>query len=190
MVSQRHAFGRLALWLLAAASSASAHAGLYRCPSPFGEGSVITNIVNDSAAADRGCEPLQQRRSALDGEPRRTPVEGAASVAARAADAWMTPRAVVTAPARSAVPVALPPPAARAADTLEFKRVDAATQRQRDTDRHRILHAELDAELSAQQSLQAKPVPADGAQRDELRARQQRHAVNIDALKREISRLR
>jgi hypothetical protein len=168
------AFKLLAAALWVAATTLPAQAALYRCPSPFADGLVVTNVVNEVAATERGCEPLQQRRSALDGPAQARPGHNAA----RLSDEWIAPR-------RAAVP--------KAADTGELKadvkRVDTAQQRSRDADRKRILQAELDTELQAQQSLQAKPA-ADGAQRDDQSVRAQRHAANIDALRRELSRVR
>ncbi len=176
--------------------STSAHAALYRCPSPFAEGLVVTNIVNEVAATERGCEPLQQRRSVLDG-----PAPSAASLATHAAgrhvDEWMAapparaPGGLRAAPLRDAKAPAEPVP--RAADTgdlrAEVKRVDTPTQRARDSDRKRILQSELDAELAAQQSLLSRAASGEPAQRQEQLARSQRHAANIDALRRELSRL-
>jgi hypothetical protein len=171
-----------ALWLCC--TTLPAQAALYRCPSPFADGLVVTNIVNDVAASERGCEPLQQRRSALDG-PAQARTGSAANPAARLSDDWIAPRRTVSGHANH-------PAAPKAADTGELradvKRVDTAQQRSRDADRKRILQAELDTELQAHQILQNKPAN-DGAQREEHSQRAQRHAANIDALRRELSRV-
>jgi hypothetical protein len=171
-----------ALWLCC--TTLPAQAALYRCPSPFADGLVVTNIVNDAAASERGCEPLQQRRSALD-MPAQARTGSAANPAARLSDDWIAPRRAGGGPANH-------PTAPKAADTgalrADVKRVDTAQQRSRDADRKRILQAELDTELQAHQSLQNKAAN-DSAQREEHSLRAQRHAANIDALRRELSRV-
>jgi hypothetical protein len=171
-----------ALWLCG--TTLPAQAALYRCPSPFADGLVVTNIVNDVAASERGCEPLQQRRSALDGPAQARP-GSAANPAARLSDDWIAPRRAGSGPANH-------PAAPKAADTgalrADVKRVDTAQQRSRDADRKRILQAELETELQAHQSLQSR-ASNDSAQREEHSQRAQRHAANIEALRRELSRV-
>jgi hypothetical protein len=182
--------------------ASTAHAALYRCPSPFAEGLVVTNIVNELAATERGCEPLQQRRSALDGPlPPTPPAPGSANAAGRHAEDWMAPARTgprtdqQVGPRRgnrqAAKPLAEPVPTAADTGALraEVKRVDTSTQRARDSDRKRILQSELEAELAAQQSLLSRAASSEPAQRQEQQARSQRHAANIDALRRELSRV-
>ena len=172
---------------LVAGLPAAAQAAMYRCPSPYGEGTVVTNGVDESTAAERGCDALQTRRSTLDG-PARSP-----AAAAKAADDWITPRA---APARRVASVR-PTPAdgasvnANASPEPTPRRIDPAVQRERDGDRRSILDEELDREVKARQALsQRTETTADPAQREPLKAQLQRHTANIDALQREISRLR
>ena len=180
---------------LVAGMPAAAQAAMYRCPSPYGEGTVVTNGVDESTAAERGCDALQTRRSTLDG-PARSPAP-----AAKAADDWITPRA---APARRVASVR-PTPAdsasanasananasASASPEPTPRRIDPAVQRERDGDRRSILDEELDREVKARQALsQRTETTADPAQREPLKAQLQRHTANIDALQREISRLR
>lgn len=76
-----------------------------------------------------------------------------------------------------------------------FPRVDAGTQKARDTDRRRILEDELSAEQRALDAASHQLAELDGARRggerlQPLRDRVQLHERNVEALKREISSLR
>jgi hypothetical protein len=160
--------------------AAPTQAAMFRCPSPFGDGTVVTNGLDEAAAAERGCAALQARRSTLDG-----PLKPAAR-AQQAADDWVAPRKTASkpvAPTGAAAPAAAAAPAQR-------ERISAATQRERDSDRRSILEDELQREQAARQSAEQRAAAADAATRDPLRAQVERHASNVDALKREIARLR
>ncbi|MBS0372077.1 MAG: DUF4124 domain-containing protein [Proteobacteria bacterium] len=75
-----------------------------------------------------------------------------------------------------------------------FPRVDAGTQKARDTDRRRILEEELGAEQSAldvaSRQLAEQDSARRGGDRQPLKDKIQLHERNIEALKREISNLR
>jgi hypothetical protein len=159
---------------------AAGHAAMYRCPSPFNDGMVVTNVVNEAAALARQCEPLQTRRTALD------VLDKKAAPAAKMADDWMA------APTKRS-PAAQPVIAMAPNTETKAVRIDAATQRARDTDRRRIIETELASEMAGHVSVQgslSKSISAnDAAQRDHFQQKLQRHATNIDALRRELSRL-
>lgn len=93
-------------------------------------------------------------------------------------------------------------PAAQSASTgaassgsAGFPRVDAGTQKARDTDRRRILEEELGSEQGAldaasRQLAEQDPARRGGDRLQPLKDRIQLHERNIEALKREISNLR
>lgn len=202
------------LVLAGLALAESTQAALMRCPSPHGDGLVITNVLKESDAQDRGCEPLQARRSALDGpasaarEPARQSVSPPPTSARSAfAESWTAPqrrsggkpsaadasrdsdpRLVrelrdMTAAAQSSPP---------AADDATSRRVPTAVQRQRDSDRRSTLERELATESEAFQRArtQSLALAAGSAARTAADATVHRHAANLDALQREIARLR
>jgi hypothetical protein len=164
------------LALALAVAVPAVQAAMFRCPSPFGPGTVVTNGLDATTAAERGCEPLQVRRSTLDG-----PTAGSGQ-AARAADDWMAPRKAPVAVVRTDAAPAGPAPA---------RRIDPIVQRERDADRRSILDDELARELKARDEVSRRAGAAkDPAQREPLATQLQRHAANIEALQREIARLR
>ena len=112
------------------------------------------------------------------------------------ADSWVSPKRLpspaAAAHAGHSAPVNGPitTPATRSTEAVNtVSRVSAAAQRARDTDRRTIIETELHTELSSHRSLSQRPAFADAAQRDDMNQRLQRHAANIEALKRELSRL-
>jgi len=140
----------------------SAHAALYRCPSDRGDGGiVITNLLRESDANDRACEPLQFRRSPLDAAP-------------------TAPRRAST--VRQASRSDAPAPVDR--------RVAPQVQRVRDDDRRTILETELRNEQQAMASAKLQLHTQDAGERQRAEQTASRHAANIDALQRELARLR
>lgn len=87
------------------------------------------------------------------------------------------------------------PAAGGAGSSAGFPRVDASTQKARDTDRRRILEEELGSEQKALDAANRQMAEQDSARRggerlQPLKDRVQLHERNIEALKREISNLR
>ena len=82
-----------------------------------------------------------------------------------------------------------------ASGSVAFPRVDAGTQKARDTDRRRILEEELGSEQAALDAASRQMAELDAARRggerlQPLKDRVRLHERNIEALKREISNLR
>lgn len=101
----------------------------------------------------------------------------------------------------SSVPGAARPAASSASSggaaggSAGFPRVDAGTQKARDTDRRRILEDELNSEQGALEAASRQLAEQDASRRaserlQPLRDRIQLHERNVEALKREISNLR
>ena len=149
-----------------AGSVVPAQAVLYRCPAPFGEGTVITNLVKEADAPSRSCAPLALRASALDAPLRHDgPVRGR-----------------VPAELRSRVE----PPRLSA----NAWRVPSEVQRARDDDRRTILQAELRKEEEDLSAARRRTAVTQGTEeRRDASDTVTRHVENIQALQRELSRL-
>lgn len=161
----RWTFGTLAALLVLVQGAASlaprAQATLYRCPSDRGDGAmVVTNLLRESDAAGRACEPMPTRRSALD---------DVAPPARRSAAPHRAPSVAADTPA----PVA--------------RRIAPQVQQARDDDRRAILETELRREQEAVSRLRAGG--ANGASEADRQALA-RHTADVEALRRELARLR
>jgi hypothetical protein len=214
-----HARGVL-LGLACAVLMQSAHAAMYRCPAPHGEGSVITNLMREADANERDCEPLQARRSSIDAPPRedaartknRAPeaanrkyqAEAAnrknheAEAANRFSDNWVSsapkasPRTSKT-PTRATVAVSSPdlkPVDPGRADPE--RRISREAQRERDTDSRKIIQTELSKSQNMVEELRKQvAVQANGTpEYQRLQASLGRHTVDVDSLKSELARMR
>jgi hypothetical protein len=192
---------RVLLGLACAVLMQSAHAAMYRCPAPHGEGSVITNLMRESDANERDCEPLQARRSSIDvqqrpaaaGQKNRT-----ASTGDRFTDDWVSsaPKAspnTSKTPTRATVAVSSPdlkPVDPGRADPE--RRISREAQRERDTDSRKIIQTELSKsqnmvdELRKQVAVLASGTP----EHQRLQASLGRHTVDVDSLKSELARMR
>ena len=153
----------IAIACLAATVAAPASAALYRCPSEHGDGeSIVTNLVDESEAGARACELLRPRASRLDAAP--------------------APTRTSAPPRRAQAAPAAPAPTRRIANEV---------QRVRDDDRRAILESELRIEQDALAKLrQRAQAPAGDDERRRAEQALSRHAANVDALQRELARLR
>ena len=199
---------RVLLGLACAVLTQSAHAAMYRCPAPHGEGSVITNLMRESDANERDCEPLQARRSSIDAPPRGERADGSrgkegerdrsGNASNRFSDNWVSsapkasPKTSKT-PTRATVAVSSPdlkPVDPGRADPE--RRISREAQRERDTDSRKIIQTELSKsqnmvdELRKQVAVQASGTP----EHQRLQASLGRHTVDVDSLKSELARMR
>lgn len=160
----------LAAAALATLLAPAVQAALYRCPSDRADGgTIITNLLRESDAGERGCELLRPRSSSLD-----------------STQAPAIPRR--SAPARRAT-AADPSPSPSPEPTAH--RVAASTQRVRDDERRVILETELriEQETLARVRQRVQAPTTDNSQRREAEQALERHAANIAALQREIARV-
>lgn len=189
------------LGLACAVLTQSAQAAMYRCPAPHGESSVITNLMRESDANERDCEPLQARRSSIDvqqrpaaaGQKNRT-----ASMGDRFSDDWVSsapkasPKTSKT-PTRATVAVSSPdlkPVDPGRADPE--RRISREAQRERDTDSRKIIQTELNKSQNMVEELR-KLVAAQASgtpEHQRLQASLGRHTVDVDSLKNELARMR
>ena len=194
--------GAVLLALASALLAQTAHAAMYRCPAPHGEGSVITNFMREADANQRDCEPLQARRSSIDAPPRQAAAgdkNRAPDTGNRFSDDWVsTPpssstKAVKKAPARTGVASAAPtgrPANPNSADPE--RRISREAQRERDTDSRKILQTELSKSQNTVEELRKLvAVQASGTPEHlRLQASLGRHTVDVDSLKNELARMR